>query len=132
MAAVKSFLNLKIIFGALIALVLVGVVGFLFIEGWSWFDGFYMVLTTITTIGYGEVHPLSFQGRIFNCFLIFFGVGIMLQVVTLVAQAVIEREFGELLGRRKNIGKIHKMPEIMYAPTRYKIIFFSHVHFPHQ
>ena len=40
-----------------------GIAGFHFIEGWTWFDGFYMVLTTITTIGYGEIHPLSHAGR---------------------------------------------------------------------
>ena len=54
MAAVKALFNLKILFLALVALMLIGVAGFHFIEGWPWFDGFYMVLTTITTIGYGE------------------------------------------------------------------------------
>ena len=67
----KAFLNLKIIFLALVALVLMGTAGFHYMEGWSWFDGFYMVLTTITTIGYGEVHPLSHAGRIFNSCLLY-------------------------------------------------------------
>src|SRR5271165_5606538 len=60
MAAVKALFNLKILFLALLGLILIGVAGFHFMEGWPWFDGFYMVLTTITTIGYGELHPLSF------------------------------------------------------------------------
>ena len=78
MNAVKSLLNLKIIFTALIVLVFIGMAGFHFIEHWSWFDGFYMVLTTISTIGYGEVHPLSHIGRIFNSFVIVAGVGLVL------------------------------------------------------
>ncbi|MGA2370105.1 MAG: potassium channel family protein, partial [Candidatus Korobacteraceae bacterium] len=76
MASVKPYLNLKILFVALVALVLIGMAGFHFLEGWSWFEGFYMVLTTITTIGYGEVHPLSHTGRIFNTFIIIAGVGL--------------------------------------------------------
>ena len=46
----------------LTAVVVTGTAGFHYIEGWSWFDGFYMILTTMTTIGYGEVHPLSHVG----------------------------------------------------------------------
>jgi voltage-gated potassium channel len=47
-----------------------GTAGYHYIEGWSWFDGFYMVVTTLTTIGYQEVHPLSQAGRIFNVFVL--------------------------------------------------------------
>ena len=66
MAGVKVPYNLRLIALALVGLVLVGVAGFHFIEGWSWFDGFYMVITTFTTIGYQETHPLSHAGRVFN------------------------------------------------------------------
>ena len=52
----KAFRNLRLIGIALAALALLGVVGFHLIEGWSWFDGFYVVVTTFTTIGYQEVH----------------------------------------------------------------------------
>ena len=78
MAAVKALFNLKVIFLALLSLIFIGVAGFHFIEGWPWFDGVYMVLTTITTIGYGEIHPLSHVGRIFNTFVIVTGVGLVL------------------------------------------------------
>ncbi len=42
----------------------VGTIGFEVIEGCSWFEGFYMTLTTITTVGYQEMRPLSHAGRI--------------------------------------------------------------------
>ena len=54
----------------LAGVVLVGTAGFHTIEGWTWFDGFYMTLTTMSTVGYGEIHPLSHAGRIFNSALI--------------------------------------------------------------
>lgn len=45
---------------------LFGVCGYMFIEGYHFFDAFYMALITITTIGYHEVRPLSEAGRVFN------------------------------------------------------------------
>jgi voltage-gated potassium channel len=60
---------------AFIAIVAIGVVGYEAIEGWSLIDSLYMTITTITTVGYMEVHPLSQAGRIFSIFLIVGGVG---------------------------------------------------------
>ena len=52
-----------LIAGLLFIIVSVGTVGFVEIEGYSWFDAFYMTITTITTVGYQEVRPLSHAGR---------------------------------------------------------------------
>ncbi|MGO8985841.1 MAG: ion channel, partial [Terriglobales bacterium] len=48
--------NLKFLAAALAFVIGLGTLGFHLIEGWPWFDGFYMVITTLTTIGYQEVH----------------------------------------------------------------------------
>ena len=97
----KALFNLRILFLALVALVLIGVAGFHFMEGWSWFDGWYMVLTTITTIGYGEIHPLSHAGRIFNSFIIVTGVGLLLLFFGGATQALLEFELQSVFGRRR-------------------------------
>jgi len=60
-----------------------------------------MVVTTLTTVGYGEIRPLSQIGRIYNIFLIFLGVGVMLYIVSAVARMVVEGEFRDYLGKRK-------------------------------
>ena len=41
------------------AVTLIGTLGYMLIEGWSAWDAFYMVMITITTVGYGEVHQMS-------------------------------------------------------------------------
>ena len=92
MADVKIPFILKLLFVALIMLVFVGVAGFHFIEGWTYFDGFYMVLTTITSIGYGEIHPLSHTGRLFNSFVIITGVGLVLLLVGGASRTLLELE----------------------------------------
>ena len=97
----KAFRNLRII-GALLALVMViGTAGYHYIEGWTWFDGFYMVVTTLTTIGYQEVHPLSHAGRVFNVFVILSGVSLLLLGVGSLSQALLEFELQSFFGRRR-------------------------------
>ncbi len=107
----KAFFNLKIIFLALVSLVLIGTAGFHYMEGWRWFDGFYMVLTTITTIGYGEVHPLSHGGRIFNTFIIMTGVGLVLLFFGGATQALLEFELQSVFGRRRMDREISRLSD---------------------
>lgn len=111
MALVKTLFNLKMIFLALILLMLIGMAGFHFLEHWSWFDGFYMVLTTISTIGYGEVHPLSHGGRIFNSFVIITGVGLVLLFFGSATQALLEFELQSVFGRRRMDREISRLSE---------------------
>lgn len=88
--------------GAAILFTLVlGTIGFVVTEGYPPFDAFYMTLTTITTVGYGEIHPLHHAGRIFNSFLIIFGVTTMFLGVGLVTQTAIELEFVQYFGKRR-------------------------------
>jgi voltage-gated potassium channel len=60
----------------LLALVIVtGTIGYVIIEDVSWFDSFYMVIVTITTVGYSEVIDLSNLGRGLTIGLMVIGVG---------------------------------------------------------
>ncbi len=80
----------------------IGTVGFMVIEGWSALDSFWMTLITMTTIGFGEVHPLSPAGRVFTILLIFGGVSLGTYMVTQFTRYVVEGGLGEdLLSRRR-------------------------------
>ena len=95
--------------GILVILVLIGTSGFHYIEGWAWFDGFYMTVTTMATVGYGEIHPLSHAGRIFNSFLIVASViGAGFTIATF-SQALLEFEFGNFFGRRRMEHELAKL-----------------------
>ena len=85
-----------------------GIAGFHIIEGYSIFDAFYMTLITISTVGYQELRPLSRAGRIFNSFLIFFGVTAMF-FAGAMTQTIIELELGDQLGRRRTRRMISKL-----------------------
>lgn len=76
------------------------------IEGWNLLDSIYMTVTTIATVGYGEVHEVSRNGRIFTIILIFFGVGFCLYVAGAMVQFMVEGRIRDILGRRRLDKKI--------------------------
>jgi len=93
------------------ALLVVGVVGFMLIEGWSFLDALYMTVTTITTVGFREVQPLSDGGRIFTIFLIMFGVGVAFYILTTLVATVVEGDLGLALGVRRMKGRIEALSD---------------------
>jgi len=58
-----------------IAIIAIGTLGYWFLEDWSWVESLYQAVITISTVGFGEVRPLSTGTRIFTIVLIFLGVG---------------------------------------------------------
>jgi voltage-gated potassium channel len=85
----------------LVTILMVGSFGYVVLEGWTYFEGLYMTVITLTTVGYGEVRPLSQTGRTFTILLIFWGVGFMFYVVTAIAQVVVEGQIQDVFGRRR-------------------------------
>ena len=59
----------------LVGILSTGTLGYMVIEGWGLLDALFMTVITLSTIGYGETHPLSPMGRLFTIGLILFGVG---------------------------------------------------------
>lgn len=82
-------------------LLVIGTVGYHIIEGWSLFEGLYMTVITLATIGYGEVRVLSYEGRIFTMVLIMVGVILVGYLISNLTKALIENEIAAALGRRK-------------------------------
>jgi len=92
--------------GVLALVIAIGTFGYVIIEGWSVFDGLYMTVTTITTVGYREVNPLSAAGRAFTIGLILAGVGTLFYVVGNFARFVLEGELRHVFGRYRSGGKV--------------------------
>ncbi len=96
---------------SLLGILLLGSLGFVLIEGWSFFDALYMTVTTLTTVGYGEVHPLSRAGKIYNMVLILAGMGVMFYIISALARVVVEGEIRAALGKRKLVKHIKKLTD---------------------
>ncbi|MFN0111663.1 MAG: potassium channel family protein [Blastocatellia bacterium] len=93
----RLFLPLVIVAGIILA----GTLGYMFIEGWSWFDSLYMTVITLATIGYSEVQPLSIRGRAFTIVLVVVGVGVFTVLIANIVSAVVESGITAALGRRR-------------------------------
>lgn len=85
----------------IVLIMLTGTIGFMVIEGWGVLDALYMTVTTMATVGFGEIHPLSPQGRVFTIALIVLGVGGALYLLTTMMQFVFEGHLGRNLERRR-------------------------------
>ncbi len=87
--------------GLLCFWVAAGSVGFSWIEGWSLLDGVYMAVITLSTVGYGEVNPLSDNGKAFASLLIVAGLATAVYTFTSLGQTLLEGELAAVLGRRR-------------------------------
>ena len=71
----RPLFRLLVALAALLTLTFAGTLGYVLIEQADWFDALYMTVITLSTIGYGEIFPLSHGGRAFTIVLIVTGVG---------------------------------------------------------
>ncbi len=86
--------------GVLVAIIIIGVAGYMLIEGWNFIDALFMTIISITTTGFSEVHPLDTAGRLFTIFLIIGGSSAAVYALTAIAQYVLEGHLGSALWRR--------------------------------
>ena len=78
-----------------------GTTGYVTIEGWGVWDALYMTVTTVATVGFREVHPLSRGGQAFTLLLIVSGVGTAFYTATLLATAIVEGGLHRRFERRR-------------------------------
>jgi len=91
---------LGIALAALAAVVLVGTIGYLLL-GFEPLNAVYQTVTTISTVGFREVEPLSPTGQVFTMVLILVGVGATLYALAAVVEIILEGRLNELFGRRR-------------------------------
>ena len=105
----KSIRHLKFCILLLLLVILLGVSGYMTIERWDFLDALYMAVTTLTTVGYSEVHEVSDPGRIFTIFFIIIGVVYFLYMAGAVVQFMVEGQIRTILGRRSLDKKIDRL-----------------------
>ena len=88
--------RLRVFVLLLFIIIIVGTLGFIFIEGLPPADAFYFSIVTITTVGYGDIHPATQLGKILAVVLIITGVGTFLGVVANATEMLLNK-------REKNI-----------------------------
>jgi voltage-gated potassium channel len=85
----------------LMGFVLVGSIGFMLIEKWTFLDSLYMTVITLTTVGYGETHPLDAAGKVYTIVLILLGAGVVLYVISDMVEIFLRLNLGARHMRNK-------------------------------
>ncbi len=97
------------IFLVMSSLLTVGTMGYRVLEGWSWHDALFMTVITLSTVGYGEVRPLSISGELFTVALILLGVGGVAYTFSSLADYLIAGELNGMLRKQRMARMIHKL-----------------------
>ncbi|UCC47594.1 MAG: potassium channel protein [Gemmatimonadota bacterium] len=90
---------------------LIGMIGYMLIEGWRWTEALYMSVTTVSSVGFMEVHPLSPPGRTFTIALILLGVTGLGIWWALTTALIVELDLGGVLRRRKIMRSIEQLSD---------------------
>jgi len=96
--------NIKYVYISFITLffvIIAGILGYVFIEDYSFIEAFYMTMITVSTVGFGEVRQLSQAGMIFTSFLIIISLGTFTYFLSSTTKFVMGGELNEYIKNRK-------------------------------
>ena len=97
------FRHLKYLLILPVAVIIIGAIGFMILENLSFPDALYFTIVTISTVGYGDVTPVTAGGKIFAIIIIVIGIGTFLTLLTSLAQWIIQRRQLSLHQHRLNM-----------------------------
>jgi voltage-gated potassium channel len=87
----------------------VGIAFYMGYEEWNLASSFYMVVITLSTVGFMEVNHLSETGRIFTAFMIMGGVGGFVYIAGAFAQVLIDGRLQIMWGKHKMMKEIARL-----------------------
>lgn len=97
--------------GSLATLLIVGTAGYALIEGMSLIDALYMVVITVSTVGFGEISPLTPAGRLFTIGLIGAGAGLVAFTLSGAAEFILSGEWQEFLEQRRRQHMVEQLSD---------------------
>jgi len=111
----RMLLNFRLfskIYLALVILILIIVgstISYRLIEGWSWLDSFYQTIITVSTVGFGEVHPLTDNGKLYTAFLIITSFGTFAYAISSITSYIVSGEYRKYFKDFKTMRQIEKI-----------------------
>jgi voltage-gated potassium channel len=92
---VKTVVN---VFVLAVTLVLLGMAGYIYLEGLTPFDALYLTIITVATVGYGDLVPHTFLGKVFSLFVVVFGGVVLAYGLSVLVSFLLEGEIKHALG----------------------------------
>lgn len=91
-----------------LAVLLIGIFGFKYLEGWNWLDCTNYAVSTMVTTGNSDVTPHTEAGKVFNIFYMFVSVILILLFVNTVAQHFKDFRNNETLRSKRHLKIVQK------------------------
>ncbi|MBL0357765.1 MAG: NAD-binding protein [Chitinophagaceae bacterium] len=107
----KSFTKLLWPALLLVLSLLIGLFGFMVIEGYGFIDALYMTAVTVSTVGYEVVKPLSYAGKLFTIFFLLINIGLFTYFIALFTRYLLDGEFIKRYKEMKMENKIHHLKD---------------------
>ncbi|MCB9437487.1 MAG: potassium channel protein [Anaerolineales bacterium] len=121
LGAIIKGVQVQIVVSGLLGVLSLGTIGYMVIEGWTIVDALYMTMITITTVGFGEVHPLSDIGRIFTVIVLLLSLGIVTYGVSSAVEYVVT---GQVLMK---LNERHKREQLSKMQNHFIVVGFGRV-----
>ena len=97
----KTFGRIALSLTVVALVIVVGSVGFMILEDYTFIEAFYMTMITVSTVGFREVHELSPNGMVFTSLLIIFSIGTFAYTISAVTTYFVTGEYRDLFKARK-------------------------------
>ena len=89
-------LQIAVASSSLVGLIAIGTVVYRYLEDWTWIQSFYFSVVTLSTVGYGDLHPTSDASRLFTALYILVGVAIALSSLTAIGLTHLKRRENQI------------------------------------
>jgi len=100
--AIKTAMRFKWVLAAALSVIATGTVFYHFFMPLRWIDALYFSVITITTVGYGDIHPTNDITKIFTIFYVLIGVGIIAASLNILVRIAAQRRLEKRLSRKKS------------------------------
>jgi len=107
--ASKTMRKFAIVLSLFIIIIFGGTFGYMFLEKTTFWDGIYLTIITIATVGYGDMVPIYPAGKVFTIFLVFAGAGLVMYTFGKITEVMVEGSLQKIFERRKMDKKIARL-----------------------